>query len=129
LLAPPANLGADPAVLVVMRVPLALVAAQPASIGTCANNGCGELGHELRLSGEDPSGRRANVTATQTERGAREELLDVRLGNVRIGARGAALGAVEAGVDAGGQDSDVHLGPAPVGLQHLLGVGHFPSFA
>jgi hypothetical protein len=114
--------------LVMLRVPLALVTAQPASNRTRSNHGCDELGHERRLSGKDASGRDADVTAVQAKRGAHKERVDIRLGEVGVCTGGATLGAVEACVDAGDQNAGVKLRPEPVSLQDLLGVGHMPSF-
>jgi hypothetical protein len=114
--------------LVMLRVPLALVTAQPASNRTCSNDNCNELGHERRLSGKDVSGRDADVTAVQAERGAHKERVDIRLGKVGVCAGSAALGALEARVDASDQNAGVKLRLEPVSLQNLLGVGHMPSF-
>jgi hypothetical protein len=65
------DLGADAAVLVMMRVPLALVAASPTSFEASLKSNAGDLGNELGLPAEDLSGRDADVTAVQTQCDAR----------------------------------------------------------
>jgi hypothetical protein len=65
------HLGADAAVLVVMRVPLALIAASPAGFDASLKSNAGELGDELGLPTEGATGRDADVTAVVTQGDAR----------------------------------------------------------
>ena len=124
LLAAAACLGADTAVLVMVGVPLAFLGARAARLEARFDNAAREFGHELRLPAENPSGRDADVGAVLARRDAAQLLLHVRLTEARVGARGAALSAVEARVDARGQRGGVYLNGAWMGFQHLLGVGH-----
>ena len=101
LLAAPAHLGADPAVLVHVRVPLALVAAGLASGGA-------RLEHctcDVRVVGgvprEHPPGGPAHVGAVEARADALTQVRDHVLAEIGVGARGAGLGALHAGLDAG----------------------------
>jgi hypothetical protein len=115
-------------VLVVMGVALAFIAASTASLDTSLKDQAGELGHELGLPAEDISGRRADVAAVSTQRDTRNEGLDIGLAEVGISASRAALGTVEAPVDACSQNADFHSKSPRMCLEDLLSVGHGPSF-
>src|SRR5262249_44786743 len=69
-------------------------------------------------------GRDADVAAVLAQGDAAQLLLHVWLTEAGIGARGAALCAVEARVDACDQRGGVYLNGAWMRLQHLLSVGH-----
>jgi hypothetical protein len=124
LLAPPTRLGADPTVLVVMCMALAFIAASATGLDTRLKSYPRELGHEFGLPAEDVSGRRADVTAVETQRDTRNEGFDIRLAEVGIGASRAALGTVEAPVDARRQNADLHSKRPRMRLEDLLSVGH-----
>jgi len=124
LLAPPTRLGADTTVLVVMCVALAFIAASTASLDTSLKNYASEVGHELGLPAEDRSGRCTDVAAVSTERDTRNERLDIRFGEVGIRTSRAALGAVEAAVDASSQNANLDSKRPRMCLEDLLSVGH-----
>jgi hypothetical protein len=111
----------------VLRVALAFLTGSPAGVDTRLENAPCEVGHELRLSGENAACRHADITAVQTERDARQQGLEIRLAEVRVGARRAGLGADEAFVDARSQDARFDRKRPPMRLQHLLRTGHDPS--
>jgi hypothetical protein len=110
--------------LMMVCVPLALLAAGAACLQARFHHSARELGNELRLPAQDSSGRDADVTAVLTESDAAELLLDMWLTEARVGAGGAALGAVKAGFDAGDQRGRVYLNRPRMRLQHLLSVRH-----
>jgi hypothetical protein len=111
----------------VMCVALAFVAASTTGLDTGLKGYARKLGHELGLPAEDVSGRRADVTAVETQRDTRYEGLEIGLAEVRIGASSAALGTVEAPVDARSQNADLYSKRPRMRLEHLLSVGHDPS--
>jgi hypothetical protein len=121
------DLGADAAVLVMVRVPLTLIAASLTSFDATLKSYSGELGDELGLPAEDAAGRDADVTAVGTQRDAGNEGFDVGLAEVGVSAGCAGLSTVEARVDAGNQRPDFHRECARMCLQNLLSVGHDPS--
>jgi hypothetical protein len=127
LLASSTHLGADAAVLVMMRVPLTLIAASPTSFDTSLKSHARDLGDELRLPTENAAGRDADLTAVVTQRDARNEGFDVGLAEVGVSAACATLSTVEARVDAGNQRPDFHRECARMRLQNLLSVGHESS--
>src|ERR671914_206010 len=100
LLAATANLSADPAVVMVGRVTIALLGAgttrDNARLDRCTHDT--ELG--LGLTGHDPAGRVAHVGAVETEPNAPHELGHVRLAEAGVRAAGARGGTVEALVTA-----------------------------
>jgi hypothetical protein len=77
LFASSTHLGADAAVLVMMRVPLTLIAASPTSFDASLKCNAGELRDELGLPAEDAPGRDTDVTAVLTQRDARHQRLDI----------------------------------------------------
>src|SRR5438046_5528460 len=123
-LAPSTFFGADAAVLMVLRVVVAFLCGSPAGVDTRLENDPRLVRHELRLSAENAACRQANVAAVQTERDAPQQGLDIRLAEVRVGARRAGLGTDEAFVDARGQDASFQRKRPLVRLQHLLRTGH-----
>jgi hypothetical protein len=114
-------------VLVVTSVALAFTAASTTSLDTSLDDYPGELGHELGLPAEDVSGRRADVTAISTQRDTRNQRLDIGLAEVGIRASRAALGTVEARIDACSQNADFHSNRPRMCFEDLLSVGHDPS--
>jgi hypothetical protein len=86
--------------LVMVCVPLTLLATRAARLEARLHNAARELGNELRLPAQNPSGRDADVAAVLTQADAAQHHLDVRLTQAGVSARGAALRAVEARVDA-----------------------------
>jgi hypothetical protein len=124
LLAQSTHLGADAAVLVMLRVPLTLVAAAPASFDASLKSSAGDLGDELGLPAEDTTCRDADVTAVVAKRDARDERHDVGIAEVGVSAGRAALSAVEASIDTRDQRAELHPQGARMRLQNLLCVGH-----
>jgi hypothetical protein len=122
------HLAADAAVLVMMRVPLALVAAVPTSFDASLKSYAGDVGNELGLPAEDTAGRDADVAAVQAERNARNQRLEIGLAQVGVSAGCTALSAVEACVDAGDQRTEFDPECPRMRLQDLSGMGHDPSF-
>jgi hypothetical protein len=114
-------------VLVVLCVPFAFRTASLASVQARLEDDPRELGHELRLSAENAARRHADITAIQTERDARQQSLDIRLAEIRVGAGSAGLGTDEAFVDARGQNARVNRKRPRMGVQHLPSTGHDPS--
>lgn len=98
--APPARLGADATVLVVIGVPLAFLPGRPAGLGAGLNDCLGELRHELGLPAENPPCRSADVAAVLTQTDTADQHSDVAFAEAGIRAGGAALRAVEARLDA-----------------------------
>src|SRR5680860_1850396 len=130
LLAVPARLGADAAVVVHPGVLLALVTAGLARGGAGLQDGAGEVGVVTGVPGEHPPGGVAHIRAVQVGADARGQLGDHVLAEAGVGAGGTGLGALEARLDTGGElvllDSAEVLG---VGLEHLAGHAHgAPSF-
>jgi hypothetical protein len=124
LLAPAARLGANTAMLVMVRVPLTLLATRATRLKARLHNAAREFGHELRLPAQNPSGHDTDVAAVLTRGDAAHLPLHVRLTQAAVGARRAALRAVEACVDACDQRGGVYLNLSWMRLQHLLSVGH-----
>jgi hypothetical protein len=132
LLASAARLGADTAMLVMVRVPLTLVGTPATRLNARLHNSAREFRHELRLPAQNSSGRNADVAAVLTRGDAAQLLLHVRLTQAGVSACRAALRAVEARVDARDQRGGVYLNGSWMRLQHLLSVGHLhlrPRFA
>jgi hypothetical protein len=112
LLATPADLGADAAVLMVGRVLLALLTARLA--GRCAglNRRTENVEIRLGLPDEDAAGGVADVGAVQTEANATKLLSYVRLGEVGVGVARARRRAVAAVLDAAHQQVTIEkVGP------------------
>jgi hypothetical protein len=107
-----------------MGMALALIAASTTGLDTRLKNDASELGHELGLPAEEVAGRRTDVTAVATQRDTRNEGLDIGLAEVGIGASRAALGTVEAPVDARGQNADLDSKRPRMRHEDLLSVGH-----
>jgi hypothetical protein len=122
-----ADLLADAAVLMMLCVMLAFVATQPTRFDASLEGSAGDLCDELRLPAEDASGRDADVTAVVTQRDAPDHRLDIGLAKVGVSTGRAALGAVEARVDAGHQRVECNAKRARMRLEDLLSVGHDPS--
>src|SRR5688572_23894237 len=99
----PAHVGADPAMLHMLAMLRAFVAAQPAGEGARLQRG-GE--HALVRSGaarRELAGRETEVGAVEVQSDALAQLGDLLLGEARVGAGRAGLGAGEAIFDAAGQ--------------------------
>src|SRR3954451_17726192 len=113
LLAAAADLGADPAVLVHVGVPLALVAARLARGGARLEDHAGDVRVVTGVPRQHPSGRLAHVGAVEARADALPEIGDHLLAEIGVGARGAGLRALHAGLDAG--DQLLPVDPAEVG--------------
>jgi hypothetical protein len=121
-LALPASLRADGAVLVLLRVPLAL-------LGTGAASQAAGLEHRAqralvasRAAGSHRAGSNAGIGAVLIEPDALRQLLDHVLAEACIRASGAGLRAVEAGFDATDQNIIGVPADVRVGGDHLLDV-------
>src|ERR671919_699092 len=99
LLAASTRLGAHPAVLVHLGMPLALVAAALAGGRAGLQQRLGDVGVVLGLAAADPDGGGADVGAVQAQPYALDQLGDVRLAQVVVGVGGAGLGALVDRVD------------------------------
>ena len=100
LLAAAAGFGADPAVLVVMGMPLALISTGTARCGAGLDGRTEDAEIELRLARHHPAGGVAEIGAVKTQSNAADHVSDVLLGETRVGARGARGRAVDAVVNA-----------------------------
>jgi len=124
LLAAAAGFGAHPAVLVVLGVVLALLCAQATHLRAGLKASAQHLGLRPHLPGENSAGSVANVGAVEVKPYAAAKHLYVPFAYIGVGAGGAGLGAVEAGLYALHQGGLVRRGLTGVDLDHLLGVGH-----
>ena len=95
-----ADFGTHPTVLVVVTMLLALVSADPACPSASLKSGTCHLCFEGRLAGQYLAGGIAHVGAVEAEPYAAGEHLCVTLADAGVGAGGAALFAVKAGLDA-----------------------------
>jgi hypothetical protein len=110
--------------LVMVRVPLALLRARAARPEARFHNAAREFRHELCLPAQNPSGRNADVAGVLAQGDAAQLHLHVWLTEAGVSARRATLGAIEARVDARAQHAGVYLNGAWMRLEHLLNVGH-----
>lgn len=125
MLATPARLSADLAVLVHPGVPLALISTRPTSGCARFKLRPGRRPIRLSLSRQEPSGGIAHVSTVQVEADATDEHLEVLLlSKASIGAGRTRLGTVAAGLDALAEQGLVDLRLARMGLEHLGDVGH-----
>jgi hypothetical protein len=100
LLALPAGLSAQAAVLVMVAVPLALLCARAAELRAVVERALHELGFGARLSGQQASGRGAYVGAVEVQADAAPEFFEALLGEAGVCAGGAGQRADEALLDA-----------------------------
>jgi hypothetical protein len=105
-------------------MPLTLLPADAARLGTGLHDRPGKLGLELGLPAQDVACGGAHITAVQTQTDTADQHAYVVLAEVSVRASGAALGAVEACVDARKQRAGLNRGSQGMRLQHLLSVGH-----
>jgi hypothetical protein len=119
LLAAAADFCANAAVLVVGRMPLALLATGAAGHGArldrCADDA--EIG--CRLAGQNAAGRVADVGAVEIEANAADQLLHVSLGEADVGAARAGGRTVEALVDTAQEHVEIKAGGLRVRLDHF----------
>jgi len=111
---------AEPAVLVVIRVALALGGADRTELPAGRHLRASGFGDVVRLAAEEAGVASQTSTQSQAETDAPAHLGDVVLRQVCIDAGGAALQAGEALVDAAGQQVAIDLRGARMRLQHLL---------
>ena len=105
-LAASAGLSADTAVLyAVLGVLLTLLAAPTASLCASLQGSLSHLLVESRLPGEYLADGVADVGAVEVEPYAAGQHLYILLTEAGVGAGGAGLGTVDAGIDTGGQPS------------------------
>src|SRR6266852_7283486 len=126
LLTAPARLFADPAVLMMPGVPLALVAAALADSHAGLQQRRGDGGVVRRLAACHPFGGGAHIGAVEAKPDARDHLGHVLLAQVGVYVGDAGLGAVAERVDGGGQHTGVDVDGAWVGVQQLPRVAHGP---
>jgi hypothetical protein len=119
LLAAPALRGAEPAVLVVLGVALALLATGAAGRGTRLDRGTKDGGVGRDLADHHASGGHAHVGAVEAEADAAPHVLHVALGQVRVGTARARRGAVHAGLDAAHHRLAIATGRLRVRIEHL----------
>jgi hypothetical protein len=110
--------------LVMVRVPLALLATRAARLEARLHDAARQLWNELRLPAQNPSGRKADVATVLTRGDAAQHHLHIRLTQASVSAGRAALRTVEARIDARDQRGGVHLNRPWMRLQHLLSVSH-----
>src|SRR4029450_3223715 len=102
VLAAPAGLGAYPAVLVQVGMPLALVAGALAGGRAGVQQRPGDVGVILGLGAYEPDGGGADVGAVQAQPDALDQLGHVLLAEVVVGAGGTGLACGPQGVGGGG---------------------------
>src|SRR4051794_4117797 len=122
LLAPAAGLGAQPAVLVMLGMPFALLGAYSAGLHAGLDEGPLHGYLDVRLARQHCPGGYADVGAVQVQPDAAHEVLQIVFGQVRVCAGGARLGAREALHDASHESlAGRRLG---VRLEHLSDALH-----
>ncbi len=99
---------------------LALITANAAGFGARLERRPSQPGLEGRLAGDDPARGVADVGAVEVEPDAAGERLGVILPKAGVGAGGAALGTVAAGLNALHQRGGINRGGARVGLVAIL---------
>jgi len=109
-LAAAAGFGADPAVLVVMGVPPALISAGTAGCGAGLDGRAYDAEIELRLARHHAAGGDAQIGAVKTQANAPDHVSDVLLGETRVGASSARGRAVDAIVNAAKERLAIDLG-------------------
>ena len=110
--------------LVVGCMPLTLLSADAARLCAGLHDRARELRLELGLPAEDLARGDAHVTAVQAQPDTADQHAYVILAEISVCARGAALRAVEAGVDARKQRFDLDRASLGMCLQNLSSVGH-----
>src|SRR5262245_26603413 len=105
--------------LVMVRVPFTLLGTDATCLEARLDDRARELRHELGLPAEDPACREADVVAVLAERDAAQQRREIWFGVGSVAARGAALRAVEARLDARDQRTGLDLNRPWVRLQHL----------
>src|SRR5580704_5165506 len=128
LLTASAGLGADPAVLMVLGMPLALIAAALADRCAGLQQRLGDVGVVLHPAGGNPDGGGADIGAVQAQPDAPDHLGHVVLAQIGVDVGSASLGAIVEGVDGSDQHVGVDADGAWVSVHHLPGVAHGPSF-
>jgi hypothetical protein len=131
LLAAPAHVRADAAMLMVVCMPLTLLPADAARLGASLHDQSREFRLELGLPAQDLARGSAHITTVQTQADAADQHAYVVLAEVSVGASSTALRAVEARLDACKQRPGLDRASPGMRLQYLLSMGHdhLPSFA
>jgi DNA-binding response OmpR family regulator len=109
LLTAPTGLLADPAVLVMLGMPPALVTTALAGGHAGFQQRPGDAGVVVRLAADHPGGGGADIDTIEAQPDALDHLGQVLLGQVGVGVGGAGLGAVAERVDGGGQHAGVSV--------------------
>jgi hypothetical protein len=115
LLAAPAGVGADPAVRMVLGVPLALVAAALADGHAGLQQRLGHIGVVRRRAADDPGDGGADIGAVQAQPDALDHLGQVVLAQVSVDVSGTGLDTVADRVDGAGQHVGVNVDGAREG--------------
>jgi hypothetical protein len=126
-LAPAALLGGQTAVLMVMRVTLALLGAGATRRQACLKRRQLRARVRVGLAAEDAPGVNARVGAIEAEPDAASQRFEIGLGQARVGADRARRGALGALVDARRERSDVGDEWTPMRPEDLLDA-HVLSF-
>jgi hypothetical protein len=126
LLAAAAHLGADAAVLVMLGVALALRATGAACHGAAFKRRADDADIGRGLAGHDAAGGIADVGAVEAEANAADQILQVALAEVSIGAAGTDSGAVAARLDTAHEGIEIADGRLGMRLEHLSN-GHLLS--
>ena len=109
LLAAAAGLSTDPAMLMHLGMPLALIAAAPAGCHAGLQLRSGHIGVVVGLAAHHPQRGRAHIGAVQAQADALGQLSHILLRQAVVGAGGAGLGAVRQRLDSSGQHDGVNI--------------------
>lgn len=120
LLASLAGGPADTAMLVHLRMLLAFLAADTAGDDTGLKLSPQKLGDRIGLAPEDARGGLAYVGAVEVEPNALGQHLHLLFSQAGIGAKGAGVGALHAGIDAGSDYGQFHERFSRMRAEHFL---------
>src|SRR5204862_3160790 len=126
-LAAATDLGAEPAVLVVGGVPVALPGTDETGDATGFDDCTDEAQVSCGLAGHDAAGRVADVGAVEAEANATHHLPHVVLSEIGVGTTRTAGGTIEALVDAAQHGVAIESSRVWMQLEDLV-KGHVPPF-
>jgi hypothetical protein len=110
--------------LVMVRVPFALLGTAATRLEACLHDRACELRRELRLPAQDLPRCEADVAAVLAQGDRTKHRQDIWVSAGGIAAGGAALRAVEARLDARHQRNGIDVNRPWIRLQHLPSVAH-----